>query len=334
MNETSDQPDHLNWTLNDENQYNEVEWYNINIKIITPILCLVCYSVTFIVGIIGNSLVIWIAGFNMESIYAVWFLNLAITDFICNIALLLRITEWTLHILNNWPLGYMFCKISTPMTFFNMLTSVYFLTVISMDRCVSIMWPIWAKLQRTSRLARIISVIIWIVCLIITIPHITFYNAIDDMSDCLPKYSDEIPEESKHSVYAILTTKLLSLFLIPCCIILTCYGLIYYKLALLKKPGRYQQSLKVITAVVISFFVCWCPYSIWPFIILNSKYWDIDFLLSQIFSCLAYFNSCINPILYVFYCKDFKNTLRKSIPTMMYCATDHSDRELNSRSCT
>ncbi|KAM8927819.1 N-formyl peptide receptor 3-like [Pelodytes ibericus] len=289
--------------------YLELYWY-------VRIPCIISYVVTFIVGVLGNSLVIWIAGFKMESISAVWFLNLAITDLICNLALPIRITEWVL-VLQNVPYTTSLCKASTAVMFFNMLTSVYFLTIISIDRFVSIMWPLWGKIHRTPQLAGIISVITWVVCLMITVPHTVFYNTIDDMSECYPKYYDSLLEYGDASLYVILTTKFVSMFAVPFCIILICNGLIACKLRTVRRRTGSRQPFKVITAIVVCFFICWCPYNIWPLIILNEKYWKVDVIIVEITVCLAYFNSCINPIIYVFFCKDFKDNFIKSLPAKL-----------------
>uniref|UniRef100_A0A8C5WFU3 G-protein coupled receptors family 1 profile domain-containing protein n=1 Tax=Leptobrachium leishanense TaxID=445787 RepID=A0A8C5WFU3_9ANUR len=307
----------FNWSVDDESYDSEWDTDDSTAIILNhlpvPTISLICYSLTFVVGIVGNSLVIWIAGFKMKSISAVWFFNLAVTDLICNIALLLRITEGALYILEEWIFRHAICKISTPLMFFNMLSSVYFLTVISIDRCVSIMWPLWSKVHRSHRLAKIVSVVIWLLSLIITLPHVVFYNTVDDMSDCYPKYTGADKEIYRNSVSVILSTKLASMFVVPFLIFVVCYGLISVKMTIIKRSGRPQRTFKVIAAIVLCFFICWCPYNIWPLIILSDEYSDIDYLVSEICYCLAYANSCLNPIIYVLFCKEFKDSLRKAI---------------------
>ncbi|XP_044129462.1 C3a anaphylatoxin chemotactic receptor-like [Bufo gargarizans] len=63
-----------------------------------PTMCIIWYSITLILGVIGNALVIWIAGSRTRTVNAVWFLNLAIADFITCVSLPLRISEWALYL--------------------------------------------------------------------------------------------------------------------------------------------------------------------------------------------------------------------------------------------
>ncbi|XP_063291540.1 C3a anaphylatoxin chemotactic receptor-like [Pelobates fuscus] len=298
--------------------------------------CIISYTLTFILGVTGNSLVIWIAGFKMKSISAVWFLNLAITDLICNSALLLRITEWSMVVQSN-TFNNSLCKVSTSLMFFNMLTSVYFLTVISIDRCVSVWWPLWSKIHRTRRLARIISVYIWWICLIITTPYVAFYNYTNFVSDCNVKIIDLMLKSKKHKARVIFNPKLVLMFVFPFMVILISYSLIVLKLRTLKRHGGSQRPFKVITSVVVCFFICWCPYNIWPFIPLSTNYWKARNILREVSICLAYFNSCINPIIYVFSSPDFKaNFTIKSLPARLknaFIDSDEVDSE-NIKTCT
>uniref|UniRef100_A0A8C5QC65 G-protein coupled receptors family 1 profile domain-containing protein n=1 Tax=Leptobrachium leishanense TaxID=445787 RepID=A0A8C5QC65_9ANUR len=279
--------------------------------------CVVSYSMTFILGIIGNSLVIWITGFKLKSVSAVWFLNLAVTDLICNIALPLRIAQWMMFIVG-FSVTFILCEISTPLIFFNMLTSVYFLAIISIDRCVSVMCPIWSKIHRTPRLAKIISGIVWMLCLIISVPYVTFYNFLTELTDCNNKIMLSFIKFHTAVYQALLTPKLVLLFVLPFLIISICSALVALKLKTLRRPVGSRKPFKVITAVVLCFFICWFPYGIWPVILIDQKYWKEDFTIYEICVCLAYFNSCINPILYICFSRDFKDrfTLR-SLPARL-----------------
>uniref|UniRef100_A0A1B8XSK4 G-protein coupled receptors family 1 profile domain-containing protein n=1 Tax=Xenopus tropicalis TaxID=8364 RepID=A0A1B8XSK4_XENTR len=109
------------------------------------------YSIMFILGTVGNGLVIWIIGFKMEKTATlIWFLNLAIADFSFCLFLPLSITEWALW--DNWPFGQIMCKTWAFNLQLNLSTSELFLMIISVDRCICVLYPIWAKIHRTSRL--------------------------------------------------------------------------------------------------------------------------------------------------------------------------------------
>nr|DBA15826.1 TPA: hypothetical protein GDO54_003286 [Pyxicephalus adspersus] len=132
----------------------------------TKILTVSCYCITFLVGIIGNGLVIWISGFRMKTVSAVWFLNLAIADFIFCLSLPIRVMDWlyiSLYMGYEHKLYIILIVFNVIILAINSVVSVTFLTVISVHRCVSIMWPLWTKIHWTRRFATIASQLLWIV---------------------------------------------------------------------------------------------------------------------------------------------------------------------------
>ncbi|XP_075459375.1 chemerin-like receptor 1 [Ascaphus truei] len=299
---------------------------------VITILHITCFSITFILGTIGNGLVIWIAGFKMKTVSAVWFLNLAMADFIFNITLPFEITKYYME--NHWPFGQILCKVSITILFLNMLASVSFLTVISIDRCVSILWPFWAKIHRTPRLASTIAVFIWVFSLIISAPNLAFHDVHHDISYnvsiCFPDYAvssfdDETIDYNKWNLRnrAMIITRFVCMFVIPFTIILVCYGLIGFKISRIKRPTRSRRPFKVISAIVVCFFCCWFPYHICPIILSKIRISITDtgsliaIILHSISLILGGSNSCLNPIIYVFLGKDFKDHFRKSIPAML-----------------
>ncbi|XP_063800012.1 C3a anaphylatoxin chemotactic receptor-like [Pseudophryne corroboree] len=278
-------------------------------------MSIIWYSITLILGTIGNGLVIWIASFKMKTVSAVWFLNLAIADFVTCISLPLRISEWALY----WqiPYDHFLCKAGVTILFINMLSSVYFMTVISIDRLVSIFWPIWTKIHRTPRLATIIAVLVWLLCLLTSIPHLVFNHGFEYVTECYPKYENILEANVERKTKAMFITRNICMFAFPFAIILISYCLILFKIRAIRKSNRSHRPFRVITAVIVCFFICWFPYNSWPLITLKLKYQIIDIVITEVTVCLAYFSSCINPILYVFFSHDFKKNVVKSIPAVL-----------------
>ncbi|OCT56962.1 hypothetical protein XELAEV_18004146mg [Xenopus laevis] len=279
------------------------------------IFSIIYLSITCIVGIIGNGFVIWIAGFKMSSISAKWYLNLAITDFICSASTVLRIAEWIQR-------GYFSLYLFSFVLFLvNMLTSVYFLTAISIDRCITIMWPFWAKTHRTKKSATTGIVITWIMSLLFSvIIYFVYLDSFHDLMLCAYRdYNTSKEQKFEALKHPVPLTIFVVMFLLPFTIILLCYGFIMCKVATLRSANKSQRSLKIIFAIVTCFFGCWFPYNLWQFFSIRTDEDDIgaDLIISSISVCLVYTSSCLNPILYVFLGRDFKSNLIKSIPAIL-----------------
>ncbi|XP_077312320.1 chemerin-like receptor 1 [Lithobates pipiens] len=300
---------------------------------VTKMLTISCYCISFIVGIIGNGLVIWISGFRMKTISAVWFLNLAIADFIFCLCLPFRLIAWLTvsAVMDHIPDQQNVYLSSSIINFFmmnlNSAVSVSFLTVISVDRCVSIVWPLWAKVHRTRRLVRIASVFVWFVpltvVLFINIYLIhdfaiiyVFYMVVPHFEDLEISSSFSLDPEISSKTYVIMY-KDIFMFGIPLIIILICYSLIVYKLRhnKFKRPKGFQRTFRIIVAVVVCFFICWFPFNTWPVAawLTGMRETLPDFIISNFCLCLISISSCINPILYVLLGRAHGANFRKSI---------------------
>ncbi|XP_044133680.1 formyl peptide receptor 2-like [Bufo gargarizans] len=237
----------------------------------------------FLLGTIGNGLVIWFCLFRMEkTVNVIWFLNLAIADFI--FALFLAFIIVDLVFLNDGPLSDS-TLITSFVIYLNMVVSVLQLAVISVDRCICVVFPVWCRNHRTRRLALIVVLVIWIFS--ISSQIIDFF-VLDDNYDGSP------------------IVRFLFLFLLPFIVIVSSYTILILRIKD-KNIIKSSRPFKIIVAVVITFFIYWFPYYLFDLldIILrtNINVYEAGIKMS---SCLMYFNCCINPILYVFIGQDFK----------------------------
>ncbi|XP_044129458.1 N-formyl peptide receptor 2-like [Bufo gargarizans] len=287
------------------------------------------YSIFFVLGIIGNGLVIWIAGFKMKkSVSSVWFLNLAIADFFCCASLPLRIAEWIYLIMYDQD-SAMNCILSIILFNLNMSASVLLLVAMSIDRFVSVMWPFWAKVHRTQKLVRITAAIIWVISLLLTGLVFYLYGLyFHDLSEwCALAFYYIF-----HNIYIIKWTirlfRLVMMFAIPFLIIFISYVIIYIKVRKSKRSQRSRRPYRIITAVILCFFLCWFPYYIWPLIPMynrrNLQFYTVNIIIIN----LACLNSCINPIIYVLIGQVFKPGFLRSIPTRLEKALSEHPNEL------
>ncbi|XP_068098452.1 formyl peptide receptor-related sequence 4-like [Hyperolius riggenbachi] len=299
-----------------------------NISSIVKVLSVCCYCVAFIVGSVGNGLVIWIAGFRMKTVSAVWFANLAIIDFLFCVSLPLSIMEWL------WlDVGELFFY--TPIIHWirlqlNSNVSIIFITVISIDRWVSVMWPFWSRVHRTRKLAIVVSLVIWTVPQIIgvvwtftlnssTVPLSYTHVQRDFFSIFNDTYFDIVNVSFVHTLsphfhhHPSFFTFTLCLTIIPLC---NCMIVLKLQNRAFKRPKTLQKTLRVTIAVVVCFFICWIPYYIWPVIEYNrnsSTEFLTNFTVNVICVWLATISSCINPVIYVLVGQKHKPNNKRSI---------------------
>ncbi|XP_063291653.1 chemerin-like receptor 1 [Pelobates fuscus] len=277
------------------------------------IFSIAVYAVAFLLGTTGNSLVIWIAGFKMKkTVNVVWFLNLAIADVIFTFLLPLSIAYIALGI--HWPFGTFMCKLNSGITFLNMFASIFTLTIISIDRWIFVMFPVWAQNHRTPRMASIASLFIWLFALSFSLTYFIFrdtYEEDDGRIICFNNFDEEDDDLHDLRHRATVITRFVVGFFIPFTIIIVCNMLITLHLHR-NRMAKSTKPFKVIVAVLLFFFFCWLPYHILSFLDLYANDNGDPFLHKVLDNGipvaigLAYLNSCVNPFLYVFIGRDFK----------------------------
>ncbi|XP_016072725.1 PREDICTED: N-formyl peptide receptor 2-like [Miniopterus natalensis] len=303
------------------------------------ITSLVVDAITFVLGILGNGLVIWVAGFRMaRTVTTVCYLNLALADFSFIATLPFLMVSMVMK--EQWPFGWFLCKLINIIVDINLFGSVFLIAFIALDRCICVLHPVWAQNHRTVSLAAKVILVPWILALVLTSQIFLFMSIVRDQRGntyCTFKFASwgDTPEERMKVLITVLTARGIIRFVIgfsmPMSIVAVCYGLIAAKI---RRKGMINssRSLRVLTAVVASFFVCWFPFqlnallrTVWLREILEGKYKILTILIYPT-RALAFFNSCLNPMLYVFVGQDFRKTLIRSLPASLERAlTEDSD---------
>ncbi|XP_065136005.2 C3a anaphylatoxin chemotactic receptor-like [Paramisgurnus dabryanus] len=255
------------------------------------------FFVTLVIGVIGNGLVIFVTSYKMKTtVNSIWFLNLAIADFLFITFLVYEIVvvfENSIYLQSNkliaacWIFGVVL----------NIFASVFFLTVISVDRCLCTWFIVWVQNKRTLVKARIISVFVWILAICCSLPF--------GITEYVYKAENAINVMLSLQTYIFIMG-----FVIPFIIIASSYIAI---------------GVRVIISVILAFFICWFPFHVQKLCFMSSvKYkWRSHKNLEAaepFVTCLVYLNSCLNPILYVFMCDKFKVKLKKSLLMVLEAA--------------
>ncbi|KAG7242009.1 hypothetical protein INR49_024627, partial [Caranx melampygus] len=314
----------------DDNMYYE---NLVETRMFLNIFSIIGYCLAFVLGMLGNGVVIWVTGFKMKkTVKTVWFLNLAVADFLLTVCLPLTVTYLAMDY--HWPFGNLMCKLHTSITFLTMFASVYILVVISVDRCVSVVWPVWAQNHRNVRRASYVSLGVWVLALTLSTPYFIFKDTAPSYFDaglvnCLNNFSfsDDYKTPSviklgqvRHQ--AMTVTYFLLGFLVPFTVIVSCYTVIIHRLRRNRTlSSQSSRPFKIIAAVIITFFLCWAPFHIMRLLELvhftsSDRSETLGYVIGigiPIATSLIFVNSCMNPLLYVFVGQDFKDKVHKSI---------------------
>uniref|UniRef100_A0A8C7EGY7 G-protein coupled receptors family 1 profile domain-containing protein n=1 Tax=Nothoprocta perdicaria TaxID=30464 RepID=A0A8C7EGY7_NOTPE len=278
---------------------------------------LALYAVIFLVGVLGNGAVIWVAGFELRrTVNGVWFLNLSVADLLCCLAL--PFLALPLAHDHHWHLGRFACKLLPSLTILNMFASVLLLTAISGDRCALVTRPVWCQNHRTPGLARGVCAAAWGLALLLTIPSFVFRTTrSDEFSDketCVLDYG-RVGQHQRLTELFITVLRFLCGFLLPFVIITVCYGLLLSRVRG-KGFARSQKAFKLVLVVIVSFFACWLPYHVVGLVLASTAPHSALFQRAAeadpVVAGVAYINSCVNPVIYVLAGQDFKAKLRRS----------------------
>ncbi|XP_056147450.1 chemokine-like receptor 1 isoform X2 [Lampris incognitus] len=239
-------------------------------KEVSCVALLVVNVLILLLGLSGNGIVIWIAGFKMKkTINTTWYLSLAISDFIFCACLPFNITHMAT---SNWIFGLFMCKFTSFAMFLNMFSSIFLLVIISADRCVSVMCPVWAQNHRTIQKASLVVTLAWVVSIALSIPSVVFRDVVSHLgkSVCFNNYTSH---QYSHEMIAV--SRLVGGFIIPFFIIFICYSIIILRLRT-NNMTKSSKPFKVMTALIVTFFICWLPYHVFVLLELNHQNYDSE----------------------------------------------------------
>ncbi|XP_005413921.1 PREDICTED: C5a anaphylatoxin chemotactic receptor 1 [Chinchilla lanigera] len=280
---------------------------------------LVILAVVFLVGVPGNALVVWVTAFEARrNINAIWFLNLALADLLSCLAL--PVLFMSILRFSHWPFGDAACRVLPSLILLNMYSSILLLATISADRLALVLSPIWCQRFRAGGLAWAACGAAWVLALLLTIPSFMFRRTYkEDFSFktlCVIDYG--LGSERKEKAVALV--RLLVGFLWPLLTLAVCYTFLLLR-TWSRRATRSAKTIKVVVAVVSSFFVFWLPYQVTGVLLawyppISSTYKSTK-ALDALCVSIAYINCCINPIIYVAAGRGFQGRLLKSLPSLL-----------------
>lgn len=103
----------------------------------------------------------------MKTATNIYIFNLALADALATSTLPFQSAK---YLMNTWPFGEVLCKLIIAIDYYNMFTSIFTLTMMSVDRYIAVCHPVRALEFRTPAKAKMINVLIWVLSSAIGVP--------------------------------------------------------------------------------------------------------------------------------------------------------------------
>ncbi|KAF7707994.1 hypothetical protein HF521_017051, partial [Silurus meridionalis] len=274
----------------------------------------VLYSVFFVVGLLGNLLVLWVIlrGTRIKSMNDVSLLNLIISDL-----LLISTLPFLAHYArDHWVFGSFMCTLVLSVYHIGFYSGIFFIVLMSIDRYLAIVHVMSSLRTRTKTYGILASIFIWILAVASSFPELRYLGVINNGNETL---CSAYPKDNHHDIKSgsIFKMNVLGL-LIPLIIVGFCYSMVLRKLQTLRNSKK--QSVRLVIVVMVVFFCCWIPYNIAAFLkalelklILTPgcKLSKTIQLLLQVTEAVAYSHSCLNPFIYMLVGQKFRRHLSR-----------------------
>lgn len=291
------------------------------------------YSLVFILGFIGNSLVVCVLVKyrNQTNLTDICLFNLALSDLL--FVLMLPLFSHYSMTGGQWIFGDFMCRFASGSHNTGFYCSIFFMVVMTIDRYIVIIHTYKLARFRTLRAGVILSVVVWMLSFGISLPVFIFTNV--NASDGYTCYYNPESDAWKH--YNIFTTSVLGL-MIPFLVMVVCYSRIIPVLMNMRSTKKHR-VVKLIISIVVVFFIFWAPYNISLLLMsfMKSKLSGDKCTLEKnlrmsttITETFAYTHCCMNPIIYAFVGQKFMRRvlqlLRECVPWIpLPGSTDLSD---------
>ncbi|XP_054841908.1 mas-related G-protein coupled receptor member H-like [Eublepharis macularius] len=261
--------------------------YGLAIYILTAFFCL-C-------GLVGNGKVIWLLSLYIQRTYFItYILNLAIADFGTLLALFIRLFALSLHKASDFALSFLYS-----LFFFTHSTSLYLLTVISMERCLAVLLPVWYQRRRRGHASVFVSFLLWVFSGLLSGGLLLFCHVL-----------------SFKTTYLIMTNIICSLNMLIFTPFMVASTLTLFIKICCHSQGHHPPKVYSVILLALLFFIIFAiPLSAVHVVLIYSKHYSR--LAIEISVLCASFNSSVNPLIYCFIGRDKNHWCKDSMKVVL-----------------
>lgn len=284
------------------------------------------FSIVFLIGLIFNLVAIYIftCTLKMRNETTTYMINLVVSDSLFVLSLPFRIFYF---IKRDWLFGSVLCKISVALFYTNMYGSILFLTCISIDRFLAIVYPFRSQRIRTKRNAKLACCAVWVMVLSGSLPTGLLLdttspkNTNSSSNYCFENYSRKQWRAELSKVVVFIETVG---FIIPLLLNVFCSIMVLRTLRnpkTLSRGGSLNKPkiLRMIVVHLLIFCFCFIPYNVnlifYSLVRSNIlKGCDAENVVRTIYPialCIAVTNCCFDPVIYYFTSETIQSSIKR-----------------------
>ncbi|KAL1279699.1 hypothetical protein QQF64_014299 [Cirrhinus molitorella] len=282
----------------------------------------ILYSAVFIVGLIGNALVLWvlIRKRHRSSLTDVCLLNLAL----CDLLFVASLPFWAHGAAQEWVFGSLVCRTVSGLVVTALYSSVFFMVLMTLDRYVIVVYEHSICSRKPAKMT--LALFVWMLSVFMSLPNIVFAKVNNEMN--IKTCGSEFPEGTAWMSFTFMCMNVLSLIL-PLIITSFCFCRI-----ISIKSEENQSIVRLLIAVLVVYFLFWTPYNIVKFLkFLQTKgymllcEWHISLSLAMLWvEAIALSHCCLNPIIYICAGHKFRREVLTALKEFPSCFSESTTR--------
>lgn len=253
----------------------------------------VIFGCILALGLPLNATSLWILlrHHGLGSPNAVLMVNLAVSDLLLVIFLPMRVYFYAT---GAWPLGKTACVLVSLLFRDNIRSSSVFITFISVDRLLAVVYPLRSRHLRTTSVAVKGAALVWLYMLVLNVPEgLSMSRDLNSQNEttCFESAYSKVPSQPiVVYVHTLVTFVMLA-------VNVGCTAMVLRTLHRhVSKSAMADNKVKVMVIFAMNlmiFIICFLPVTLSSLIDISGS--DITFLI-----CLATVNCCLDPLLYYF----------------------------------
>ncbi|KAF3698204.1 Cysteinyl leukotriene receptor 1 [Channa argus] len=290
---------------------------------------LLLFPVAFLCNI-GALSVFFLQRNRRSSASCVVMMNLAISDGSFSLTLPLRLAYYFRG--GVWDFPDWLCRLCVYGFYVNLYTSILFLTLLSVLRWLAVVQPLRHRTLATPTRTLLVCLGVWLFVGLSSGPFLS--NGITNRAG-FPRCFEPSNPSSWERILILNYVALTLGFLLPFLTIIFCYSKLVHHLMTASGPqdsGRSSEtrrnnrrrSVHLVTMVTATFLLCFLPYHLIRSLHLHAVCgnWNCDIIVVLqravvVTLCLAASNSVVNPLLYYYSTRTFRNNMRDAHSSLL-----------------